>query len=114
MCNVEVEERMWLWNLDDLSFSCMASLKCPNICTAHIHSLCTVLNDYLLSSTQADIANRDADIRQLEEKCEQLEAQVSPSCHHSLMYSISQNFCDCRMSRILVKKGSEIFVNKFS
>lgn len=31
-----------------------------------------------MSSTQAEDANRDAKIKELEDRCEQLEAQVSP------------------------------------
>ena len=38
--------------------------------------VCSVHN-FLLSSTQSEVASRDANIRQLEEKCELLEAQVS-------------------------------------
>ena len=32
---------------------------------------------------QAEVASRDVNIRQLEEKCEQLEAQVSPAVYNS-------------------------------
>ena len=39
-----------------------------HVCSAH---------NFLLSSTQSAVASRDANIRQLEEKCELLEAQVS-------------------------------------
>ena len=38
--------------------------------------VCPAYN-FLLSSTQSEVASRDAHIRQLEERCEQLEAQVS-------------------------------------
>ena len=43
---------------------------------AHEISVCRA-QYILLSSTQSAVASRDANIRQLEEKCEQLEAQVS-------------------------------------
>ena len=39
-----------------------------------IHGFCTY---FLLSSTQSEVASCDANIRQLEERCELLEAQVS-------------------------------------
>ena len=38
--------------------------------------VCSVHN-FLLSSTQSEVTCRDANIRQLEERCELLEAQVS-------------------------------------
>ena len=41
-----------------------------HVCSAH---------NFLLSSTQSEVASRDANIRQLEERCELLEAQVSLS-----------------------------------
>ena len=41
----------------------------------HMH-VCSAYN-FLLSSTQSEVASRDANIRQLEERCELLEAQVS-------------------------------------
>lgn len=41
----------------------------------HIHSLCIAHDD--LSSTQAEVASRDANISQLEETCQQLQIQVS-------------------------------------
>ena len=36
-------------------------------------------HDDFLSSTQANVASHDAIISQLEERCEELEAQVSPA-----------------------------------
>ena len=55
-------------------------MECPNIdlcmqCT-HVYSLCIACND-ILASTQAEVASRDDKIRQLEESCKQLVAQVS-------------------------------------
>ena len=44
-------------------------MKCPN---AHIYIQVVLCS----SCTQADVASRDANIWQLEERCEQLEAQV--------------------------------------
>ena len=41
-----------------------------------MYSLCIACNA-ILSSTQAEVASRDAMIRQLEERCELLTAQVS-------------------------------------
>ena len=52
------------------------TLTCArNAHTYALHIACNVL----LSSTQAEVASRDAKIRQLEERCELLEAQVSPA-----------------------------------
>ena len=52
------------------------TLTCArNAHTYALHIACNVL----LSSTQAEVASRDAKIRQLEERCEQLVPQVSPA-----------------------------------
>ena len=43
-----------------------------------MHSFCNCCRNVLLSPTQAEVASRDVKIRQLEERCELLETQVSP------------------------------------
>ena len=53
---------------------------------------------FLLSSTQSEVASRDANIRQLEERCEQLEAQVSLAicafCDTLLLYGLKPGVCN--------------------
>ena len=56
-------------------------MKCLNMCSAHV---VIVYSPHSIPSyTQDEVASRDANIRQLEEKCEQLEAQVSPTFYIS-------------------------------
>ena len=56
-------------------YSCAKrSVRFFGVCIWNQYVLCSI---FLLSSTQSEVASRVANIRQLEERCEQLEAQVS-------------------------------------
>ena len=59
---------LYIWNAQTLTCA-------RNAHTYALHIACNVL----LSSTQAEAASRDAKIRLLEERCEQLVPQVSPA-----------------------------------
>ena len=56
-------------------------MKCTStdLCNANALIACVYTRNSFLPSTQAEVASRDANIEQLKEKCNQLEAQVSPA-----------------------------------